>query len=344
MIDFILIKGYNTKQRSINILYKQETIMDQNSVLTTQEVADMLKIAKNTVYELIKRGELNSYKVGKKVRIDLKDVMEYKERTKTASSVKIGSSLSLTPPQTYHGFTVNRNTQAPIMLCGQDIILDLITRYLETGTGHFPVLRSFEGSYNGLYSLYHGAVNLTTVHLWDPESNQYNIPYVKRLLPGIPSVLVHLVSRYQGFYVAKGNPKGIQGWEDLKREDITMINREKGSGTRILLDGHLKRLGINQSTIPGYHKESNSHLAIASTVARGGADIGLGNEKSALQVSGIDFIPLQEEQLDIVFRKEDMDRSEFRAILDIINSKEFKQELSGLGGYTLDRIGEIEVI
>ena len=319
--------------------------MDQDSVLTTQEVADMLKIAKNTVYELIKRGELNSYKVGKKVRIDLKDVLEYKERTKTAPSAsKLSTPLSSTTSQAFQGFTANSNAQTPVILCGQDIILDLITRYLETDTGRFPVLRSFEGSYNGLYSLYHGSVHLTTVHLWDPESNQYNIPYVKRLLPGIPSVLVHLVSRYQGFYVAKGNPKGIQGWEDLKRSDITMINREKGSGTRILLDGHLKRLGVSGSTIPGYHRESTSHLAIASTVARGGADIGLGNEKSALQVSGIDFIPLQAEQLDIVFRKEDMDRPEFKAIVEVINSKEFKQELSGIGGYVLDRIGEIEEI
>lgn len=317
--------------------------MEQDTVLTTQEVADMLKIAKNTVYELIKRGELNSYKVGKKVRIDLKDVLEYKERTKTSPSAsKPISPLAATAPQAYPGYTVNSSAQAPIILCGQDIILDLITRYLETDTGRFPILRSFEGSYNGLYSLYHGTVNLTTVHLWDPETNQYNIPYVKRLLPGIPSVLVHLAKRYQGFYVAKGNPKAIQGWEDLKRSDITIINREKGSGTRILLDGQLKRLGIPGTTIPGYHRESTSHLTIASTVARGGADLGLGNEKAALQVSGIDFIPLQEEQLDMVFRKEDMERPEFKAIIRVINSKEFKQELSGIGGYILDRIGEIE--
>lgn len=322
--------------------------MDQNTVLTTQEVADMLKIAKNTVYELIKRGELNSYKAGKKVRIDLKDVLEYKERTQTApSAVKADSTFSTfssLAPQPYSGFTANGTGQTPVILCGQDIILDLITRYLETDTRHFPVLRSFEGSYNGLYSLYHGTVHLTTVHLWDPETNQYNIPYVKRLLPGIPSLLVHLASRYQGFYVAKGNPKSIQGWDDLKRNDITIINREKGSGTRILLDGHLKRLGVTGSRIPGYHRESTSHLAIASTVARGGADLGLGNEKSALQVSGIDFIPLQAEQLDIVFRKEDMDRPEFKAIIKVINSKDFKQELSGLGGYELERIGEIEEI
>ncbi len=319
--------------------------MDQNTVLTTQEVADMLKIAKNTVYELIKRGELNSYKAGKKVRIDLKDVMEYKERTKTAPSAAKGSSVfSSSPSQPYQGFTANGTGQTPVILCGQDIILDLITRYLETDTRHFPVLRSFEGSYNGLYSLYHGTVHLTTVHLWDPETNQYNIPYVKRLLPGIPSVLVHLASRYQGFYVAKGNPKNIQGWEDLKRNDITIINREKGSGTRILLDGHLKRLDVTGSRIPGYHRESTSHLAIASTVARGGADLGLGNEKSALQVSGIDFIPLQAEQLDIVFRMEDMNRPEFKAIINVINSSEFKQELLGLGGYELARIGDIEEI
>ncbi len=320
--------------------------MDQNSVLTTQEVADMLKIAKNTVYELIKRGELNAYKVGKKVRIDLKEVQEYKERMKTApsSSPKASTSLPSAAPQPHPGLITASNTQAPFILCGQDILLDLIVRYIETGSHRFPVLRSFEGSYNGLYSLYHGSVHLTTAHLWDPESGGYNIPYVKRMLPGIPSILIHLVSRYQGFYVAKGNPKGIQGWEDLKRNDITIINREKGSGTRILLDGHLKRLGINGTAIAGYQRESTSHLAVASTVARGGADLGLGNEKSALQVNTVDFIPLQEEQLDIVFRKEDMDRPEFKTIMEIIDSKEFKQELSGLGGYALDRIGEIEEI
>jgi len=316
--------------------------MEDNSVLTTQEVADMLKIAKNTVYELIKRGELNAYKVGKKVRIDLNDVMEYKNRTKT----------SQTPSSAYESSSIpivyKSNNDYPkqnsFVICGQDILLDSLSRYLQFNSKGFQAVRSYEGSYNGLYSLYHGIVQMTTVHLWDGETGEYNVSYVRRMLPGIPTVMIHLASRLQGFYVLKGNPKGIKDWEDLRRKDITMINREKGSGTRILLDEQLKRLGIQASGIEGYHRESTSHLAIASTVARGGADVGLGNEKSALQVSGIDFIPLQTEQLDLVMIKEDLAKPEFKAVLSILNSKEFKLELEGLGGYNIDQIGKLQEI
>ncbi|HWT75505.1 MAG TPA: helix-turn-helix transcriptional regulator [Mobilitalea sp.] len=316
--------------------------MDNDSVLTTQEVADMLKIAKNTVYELIKRGELNSYKVGKKVRIDLKDVIEYKNRTKTAQTIAAPVEIKSISPGYKLVSDVQR--QNSFVICGQDILLDILSRYLQFHPAGFQALRSYDGSYNGLYALYHGLVQMTTVHLWDGETGQYNMPYVKRMLPGIPAVIVHLATRFQGFYVMKGNPKGIKGWEDLKRKDITFINREKGSGTRVLLDEQLKRMGLAATSIEGYHRESTSHLAIASTVARGGADIGLGNEKSALQVNGIDFFPLQTEQLDLVFKKEELEKPEFQAVLEIISNKEFQLELEGLGGYDINRIGEITEI
>jgi len=324
--------------------------MDENSVLTTQEVADMLKIAKNTVYELIKRGELNSYRVGKKVRIDLKDVLEYKNRTKTIQSETVSYESKATVSNMANAMNkaivsnkaaTDYSKQNGFVICGQDILLDILSRYLQFESYGLQVLRSFTGSYNGLYALYHGEVNISTVHLWDGDSGEYNTPYVKRMLPGIPAIIIHLAARQQGFYVKKGNPKGIKGWEDLKRKDITLINREKGSGTRVLMDEHLKKLGINANSIDGYHRESTSHLAIASTVARGGADVGLGNEKSALQVNGIDFIPLQIEQLDLVFKKEDLDSPEIRAIMNILNTAEFQLELEGIGGYDLTNIGKI---
>lgn len=323
--------------------------MENNTVLTTQEVADMLKIAKNTVYELIKRGELNAYKVGKKVRIDLKDVIEYKNKTKTIVTGFSAVDTIKLPVPSMTSVPYKPNPDFPkqdgrFVICGQDISLDILSRYLQFYPGGIQALRSYEGSYNGLYALYHGSVQITTVHLWDGETGQYNIPYVKRMLPGIPSVVLHLASRMQGFYVSKGNPMGIQGWEDLKRKDITIINREKGSGTRVLLDEHLKRLGVNASDLEGYHRESTSHLAIASTVARGGADLGLGNEKSALQVSGIDFIPLQREQLDLVFKKEDMDKPEFQALIEILNKRDFQSEIEGLGGFKIDKMGQMQEI
>lgn len=314
--------------------------MEENQVLTTQEVADMLKIAKNTVYELIKRGELNAYKVGKKVRIDLIDVEEYKNKSK---------NFKTNPKSSYNNHTEGDNhlsqdglqKKDSFIICGQDIILDILSRHLQLHPKGVHALRSYMGSYNGLYSLYHGEVQMTTVHLWDAESDQYNISYVKRMLPGIPALVIHLATRFQGFYVAKGNPKNISGWEDLKRSDIVIINREKGSGTRVLLDEHLKLLGVKASGIKGYHRESTSHLAIASTVARGGADIGIGNEKSALQVNSVDFIPLQTEHLDLVIKKEDMEKDSFQTVMQILNSQEFKLELEGLGGYDLSDLGKI---
>ncbi len=315
--------------------------MDNNTALTPQEVADILKIAKNTVYELIKRGELNSYRVGKKVRVDIKDVNEYKNRTK---------SIKTNPPYTFDNAHTNPGTvqfynepaqSNGFVICGQDIMLDILSRYLQMHPKGVPALRSYIGSYNGLYELYHGNVHMATAHLWDGDTGQYNIPYVKRMLPGVRSVIIHLASRLQGFYVVHDNPKGITGWEDFRRNDITMINREKGSGTRVLLDEHLRRLDIPTSAIRGYNRESTSHLAIASTVARGGADIGIGNEKSGQQVKGIDFIPLQTERYELVIKKEDLARAPFQIVLEILNSSEFRLELEGIGGYDLSELGKV---
>ncbi len=314
--------------------------MNDNSALTPQEVADILKIAKNTVYELIKRGELNAYRVGKKVRVDLKDVDEYKNRTK---SIKSSSPYNSAGDNT-------RELQMPydepavkngFVICGQDVLLDILSRYLQLHPKGVPALRSYIGSYNGLYALYQGNVQMATAHLWDGDTGQYNVPFVRRMLPGIPAVIIHLACRLQGFYVARGNPKNIKGWEDLKRKDITIINREKGSGTRVLLDEHLRKLGIPASGIKGYRRESTSHLAIASTIARGGADLGLGNEKSGLQVKGVDFIPLQQERYELVIKKEDMEKPHFQAVLEILRSQEFSMELEGIGGYDIAEIGSI---
>jgi putative molybdopterin biosynthesis protein len=313
--------------------------MNENPALTPQEVADILKIAKNTVYEIIKRGELNSYRVGKKVRVDLKDVEEYRNRNKSIKSKNDTSSYNniRTNPLMYEEIP-NMNG---FVICGQDILLDILSRHLQLHPNGIQSLRSYIGSYNGLYSLYHGRVQVTTAHLWDGETDTYNIPYVKRMLPGVPAIIIHIAKRIQGFYVSKGNPKKILTWKDLKRDNIKMINREKGSGTRVLLDEHLNKLKISPTTIKGYTRESTSHLAIASTVARGGADVGIGNEMSGMQVKEIDFIPLQKERYELVIKAEDFNKKPFQAILDILNSEDFKLELEGIGGYEINETGKI---
>lgn len=311
--------------------------MDNNNALTTQEVADMLKIAKNTVYELIKRGEINSYRVGRKVRFTLSDVEAYISRSKSIQpqshpreELSTNNSLSNSKPGS-NGFVI----------CGQDLMLDVLSNYMERHPNGVKALRAYSGSYSNLIALYEGKVQVASSHLWDGDTGEYNVPYVKRLLPGIPAVIINLTYRTQGFYVAKGNPKNINTWKDLKLPDITIINREKGAGSRVLLDEQLRLLGIYGSSIKGYDRETQSHLTVASTVARGGADVALGNEKIARQVDGIDFIPLQKERYDLVVKKEAMGTPPVQAMLEILRSEEFKTEFKGIGGYDISEMGRI---
>lgn len=314
--------------------------MKEESSLTPEEVASALKIAKNTVYELIKRGELAAYRVGRKIRVDQKDVEAYKNQGKKQES------LTTAPPAA--GYTVTSaapeieepaSTPQKLVICGQDVLLDILVRHLERRG--ISALRNQVGSFNGLLALYQGKVHMTAVHLWAGERDLYNIPYVRRLLPGIPTLIVHLACRMQGFYVAKGNPKGIKSWQDLTRPEIRFINREKGCGTRVLLNEQFRLLGLDSRQVNGYEKEALSHLAVASAVARGEADVGMGIEKVSLQVRGIDFIPLQKERYELVMKKEDVDKPPYRAVLEIIKSQDFKNELLGLGDYDLTETGKI---
>ncbi|EGT2204518.1 helix-turn-helix transcriptional regulator [Clostridioides difficile] len=304
--------------------------MDSLSSLTPVEVAELLKITKNTVYELIKRGELPSYKVGKKIRVDIKDVEEYINIQKTG---KVKDTH-------FNNKNIDINNNFKIIISGQDVILDILARSVEKKLDGISTFRSYIGSYNALYELYNGRVSIASSHLWDFETDEYNSTFVKKLLPGIPCVLINLAYRMQGFYVAKGNPKEIKTWDDLTKSNITIVNREKGSGTRVLLDGKLRLLNFNGKHIKGYDNEELSHLGVASTVSRGIADVGLGNEKAALQVNNIDFIPLHKERYDLVIKKEDLQNPIYQTIINIINSPEFKAELQGIGGYDLTDTGK----
>ncbi len=308
--------------------------MDERNALSTQEVADMLHVSKSTIYDLIKKGEICSYKVGRKVRFTEEDVKQYISHSKNNQSAISSSSDAL-------GFNLSKNDMKTdgFIICGQDLILDVLSNYMSLHG--VPALRAYIGSYDSLISLYRKKINVASAHMWDSDTNSYNIPYVRRLLPGIPTVIVHLTCRMQGLYVAKGNPKGITTWADFGREDIAMINREKGAGSRVLLDEHLRLLKIHGSSIKGYENETQSHLAVASAVNRGTADVAVGNEKIARQVDNIEFISLQKERYDLVIRKEDFHTNEIETLLKIIRSEAFKNEFGHIGGYDTSEIGKV---
>lgn len=309
--------------------------MDHNKALSTQQVADILHVSKSTIYDLIKRGEIISYKVGRKVRFTQEDVDYYIVQSKTLQSASATKDL----PQNDLMFGMNQSSKN-FIICGQDVILDILSNYLRLNG--IPALRAYTGSYDSLISLYQGKVQVTAAHLWDSDTDKYNIPYVRRLLPGIPTVVIHLTCRMQGFYVAKGNPKNIKTWSDFVRDDITIINREKGAGSRVLLDENLRLLGIRGTQINGYFNETSSHLTVASAVSSGEVDVAIGNEKIAKQVDNIEFIPIKKERYQLIIKKDDLNTPEVMTMLKIIRSATFKKEFSSIGGYDTSGIGEIE--
>lgn len=318
--------------------------MKEKSSLTPEDVAGILNIAKNTVYELIKRGELTAYRVGRKLRVDLQDVEAYKKKGKNLELLPSNISVVTEAPTHQIEASLEGDPSLPsqrLVICGQDVLLDILARHLERHPNGARALRHHVGSFSGLLALYQGKAHLVSSHLWDGDKEIYNTTYVRYILAGIPAVIVHLACRMQGFYTAKGNPKGIKAWQDLMRPDVVMINREKGCGTRVLLDEQIRRLGMDRRQISGYEREENSHLAVASAVSRGEADVALGHEKASLQVRGIDFVPLQKERYELVIKKEDMDKIPFQAVIEILQSREFKNELQGLGDYDLTELGEI---
>lgn len=317
--------------------------MKEGSSLTPEEVAAILKIAKNTVYELIKRGELTAYRVGRKIRVDLQDVETYKKKGKKLELSPSTPATAEIPIQqietSIEGAPFSPSPR--LVICGQDVLLDILARHLERHPNGTYALRHHVGSFAGLLALYQGKAHLASAHLWDGDKDIYNLTYIRYILCGIPAVIIHLAYRMQGFYTAKGNPKGIENWQDLKRPDLVFINREKGCGTRVLLDEQIRLLGMDRRQINGYEREENSHLAVASAVSRGEADYALGNEKASLQVRGVDFVPLQKERYEMVILKEDMDLPPFQAVIEILQSQEFKKELQGLGDYDLTELGRI---
>lgn len=299
--------------------------MRNDDGLNVDEVADILQVSRNTVYSLKNKGALNSYTVGRKLRFTYSDVQAY-----IASSKKVRSPAPLTSvPSRGERFVI----------CGQDIILDVLSNYV--AQAGIDSLRAYVGSYDALTALYKDEVQVASAHLWDSVSGEYNIPYMKRLIPGVAVVVIHLTYRMQGLYVMHGNPKGIQTWEDLLKPGTTIVNREKGAGSRVLLDEHLKLLGANPHMIAGYSNEVQSHIAVASAVARGRADAAVGSEKIARQVEGIDFVPLQKERYDLVVKQENFDSRPVQVMMGILESGILSEEFAGLGGYDTSEMGRI---
>jgi molybdopterin molybdotransferase/putative molybdopterin biosynthesis protein len=198
-------------------------------------------------------------------------------------------------------------------------------------------------SLDGLFALARGAADLAGTHLLDPETGEHNVPFVRRLLPGEAVLLVTLAHRQQGLIVAAGNPKAIRGVDDLRRPDVTIVNRHRGSGTRVLLDDALLRAGIDASTLAGYEREEATHLAVAAAVAAGTADAGLGI-LAAARAYGLDFVPVARERYELALRPSTADTEAVQSLLETLHSADFRAVVTALGGYDTAESGTVRSV
>lgn len=202
---------------------------------------------------------------------------------------------------------------------------------------------SFNGSLGGLISLVEGKCDLAGCHLWDSETNTYNLPFIRRLLPGKDVTVARLADRRQGLILPPGNPLKIRGLKDLMRENVRFVNRQPGSGTRVWLDSQLHQLRLDPTLITGYSDERITHSDVARTVADGKADAGLGLE-SASEAYGLDFIFLTQESFDLVMLSETAQREPVQGFLAWLASDPGKQFVGKNSGYDSRHTGEVQCL
>lgn len=305
--------------------------MSQNESYTPEEISKILKVSKLTVYDLIKKGDIPAFRVGRQMRVDGKDLEAYKAKSLTGND-------SLATRTLQNPITHDRTSQS-IVVSGQDASLDLLVHQLERDNEQLHPLRSHSGSLDSLIEMYKGNAVIVSTHLFDGDTGTYNIPYIRKLLVSKPFVVLQFIKRQAGFYVAEGNPKNITSWEDLSKPDIQVINREAGAGARVLLDEQMRLHRIDKENLKGYLNTRTSHMDIASEVANGYADVGVGIEQIA-KVAPVDFIPLIEENYDLAVLRTPDNQHVIETLHTIMQERSFQEKLKSFG-YDIKGIGTV---
>ncbi|GAX89961.1 molybdopterin biosynthesis protein [Effusibacillus lacus] len=221
-----------------------------------------------------------------------------------------------------------------------DMTLDLLATAIHKAAPDRFMSSAHVGSMGGILAIRKGEAHAAGVHLFDENTGEYNIPFVNQYLRDVPYVLVNLVYRQQGWIVPSGNPLGIQKIEDLKRDGLTYINRQRGAGTRLLFDYLLKQAGMKPEDVYGYNREDFSHLSVAAAVAGGTADCGLGI-LSAAKAFQLGFVPVAEERYDLLMTREFYESEAGQLLLSVMTSERFRRQVEDLGGYSCRDTGKV---
>ena len=264
--------------------------------------------------------------------------------SKAEGIVKISSDSEgmATGEKTRAGLLVNpKYIDSTILVIGShDMTLDILSDELvKTGQG-VRIVSANVGSLGGLLALKNATSHVAGSHLLDTETGEYNMPYIRRYLKGLPVYIFNLVNREQGLIVQKGNPKEVTSIRDLVRDDVVFVNRQQGSGTRVLLDYKLRELNIEPSLINGYENEEYTHMNVAVSVLNGTATAGLGI-MAAARALDLDFIPVVQEQYDLVIPSSFIDDPKIQLFLDIARSKSFRERVKEMGGYNPNKSGNL---
>lgn len=223
-----------------------------------------------------------------------------------------------------------------VSIGSHDLIMDILGDMIDLTSGHV-------GSMGGILAMKRGECHISPIHLLDEETGEYNISYVKKYFKEEKMAIIKGVKRHQGFIIKKGNPEGINDFKDLIRSGIVYVNRQRGAGTRILLDYHLKLEGIDQEDINGYNRELSTHMAVATAVKTNSATTGLGIY-SAAKALDLEFKPLTFEDYDFLISQDKLKDPRVVLFIETLKSKEFQTRVMSLGGYEMDNTGDIILI
>ena len=241
----------------------------------------------------------------------------------------------------WRAFT-NEPAQAPLEVLrfvgSHDPAITLIAAQFHTISPGFVLQLTFAGSLGGLIALAEQEADMAGCHLWDEESDSYNRPFVRRLLPGRKVALLTLGRRQVGLIVRPGNPLALHGLPDLNCPDLRFVNRQPGSGTRVWLDAQLQRLGVEAGQIVGFRDEKMTHSEVAREIARGQADVGVGVQTAALSF-GLDFVALTTERYELAIPAEKWDTPAIQGLRRWLSSEQAKSSLASLGGYDTQETG-----
>lgn len=296
-------------------------------MMNTKEVAGYLGIHEKQVYALIKTGRMPATRVTGKWLFPKKVIDAWIE-------ANAKSGLEAARQKT------DRISGALLASGSNDPVLDILHTCLRKTYPEIFIFSANTGSMEGLAALEKGFTDIAWSHLLDPRTGEYNIPYLGKWVPHVKAVVVNLFHRELGFVTAKGNPLHIGAFGDLPRKSVRFVNRQAGSGTRLLLDYHLEKAGISPVTIMGYEQEVFTHIEVGLAILSGEADTGIATA-AVSSLLGLDFVLITRERFDMICDQSIFFQKEVQALMEALNGDVFRKRVENLGNYDFKSAGRI---